>query len=63
MREANKKFEYEGLKMAETKKSKKVRFVLSRDMTEDQVIATIKKACEEAGIPFEGSSKKKDKPL
>jgi hypothetical protein len=40
-------------------KGKKIRFILSRDMTEDQMIEAIKKMCQKTGIKFIPAKKKK----
>jgi len=36
---------------------KKIRFVLGRDMSEDDMVKAIKKMCDEAGVKFEPTRK------
>jgi len=40
-------------------KGKKIRFIFSRGMTEDQIIDAIKKLCKETGIKFVDDEKQK----
>jgi hypothetical protein len=36
---------------------KKTRFILGRDMSEDDMVKAIKKMCDEAGVKFEPTRK------
>jgi hypothetical protein len=40
---------------------KKTRFILGRDMSEDDMIKAIKKMCDDAGVKFEPTPKLREK--
>jgi len=40
---------------------KKIRFVLGRDMSKDDMVKAIKKMCNEAGVKFEPATKLRKK--
>jgi ribosomal protein L7Ae-like RNA K-turn-binding protein len=42
-----------------SKSKKKIRFILGRDMSEDEMVKAIRKMCDEAGVEFVPSKKKK----